>query len=237
MATDDWTAPTTRATNDVITAAIWNSDLVNDLTALFNGLVGDASADALMLHRHKSGSYAALPAAGNIGRLYYATNTKEVYLDDGTSWVLIGPKIVRKTADQSVTNSTTLVNDTHLKIALIANEVWVFEACLFTGGPTAGDIKIAFTVPAGATLKWSGSGLVTTAASLADLVLVGITTASGGESGFGTLTGTDSMIRLAGTVVNGATPGDLQLRFAQQVADGSPSSIFINSWLRGDRTT
>ena len=90
MATDDWTAPTTRATNDVITAAIWNSDLVNDLTALFNGLVGDASADALMLHRHKSGTLAAMPAVGNAGRRYYATDLGAEFLDDGTDWTIQG---------------------------------------------------------------------------------------------------------------------------------------------------
>src|SRR3990172_8480440 len=94
MATDDWTAPTTRATNDVITAAIWNADLVNDLTALFNGLVGDASADALMLHRHKSGTLAARPAAGNAGRLYYATDTAITFLDNGTNWVPQGVQVL-----------------------------------------------------------------------------------------------------------------------------------------------
>jgi len=238
MATDDWTAPTTRATNDVITAAIWNSDLVNDLTALFNGLVGDASADALMLHRHKSGTYAALPAAGNVGRLYYATNTKEVYLDDGTSWVLIGPKRVRKTANQSVTNSTALVNDTHLKFALLANEVWLFEALLFVGGPTAGDIKVAFTVPAGATLSWGGVGLDLAAAANTAVQVLNAQTASGGAWGLGLQgVGTTVSIKLWGTVVNGANAGDLQMQWAQNTADAAGTTVGVNSWLKGDRTT
>jgi hypothetical protein len=33
-----WTNPTTRNTGDLITAAIWNTDLVENLTALRSGL-------------------------------------------------------------------------------------------------------------------------------------------------------------------------------------------------------
>ena len=237
MAVDDWTAPTTRATNDVITAAIWNADVVNDLTAIFNGLVGDASADALMLHRHKSGTFAALPAAGNASRLYWATDTLELYLDDGTNWVLIGPKLVRKTANQSVTASTTLVNDTHLKFAIRANEEWAFEVFLIVGGPTAGDIKIAFTVPAAATLAWGGIGLDLAAASNTDVQVLNIQTTSGGAWGLG-LQGvvTSVSIKLWGTVANGANAGDLQMQWAQNTSDGSATTVGVNSWLKGQRT-
>lgn len=47
-------------------------------------------------------------------------------LDDITS----GPTLVRKTADQTVNNSTTLVNDNHLSLAVGANEVWAIFLCL-----------------------------------------------------------------------------------------------------------
>lgn len=44
-----WTAPTTRSTGDLITAAIWNTDLVNNLTYLKgvgSRILGTGSADA-----------------------------------------------------------------------------------------------------------------------------------------------------------------------------------------------
>ena len=111
MADDDYTAPTTRATDFVVTASVWNTDIVNNITAIFQGLVGDASADALMKHRHLTGTNAARPAAGNAGRLYYATDDpKCVYLDDGAAWIVVGgvtPRcyVTRATA-QSIPNDT-----------------------------------------------------------------------------------------------------------------------------------
>src|SRR3990167_1476798 len=111
MASDDYTAPTTRATNDVITASIWNTDIVNNITAIFQGIVGDASADALMIHRHKSGTNAARPGAGNAGRLYYATDDpKVVWLDDGAAWIIVGGDVPRvrltHTGNQSISDAT-----------------------------------------------------------------------------------------------------------------------------------
>ncbi|MDE3162514.1 MAG: hypothetical protein KGL64_04570 [Acidobacteriota bacterium] len=37
------------------------------------------------------GTYAAIPAAGIDGRIYFATDTKKVYRDSGTAWVDITP--------------------------------------------------------------------------------------------------------------------------------------------------
>ena len=51
---------------------------------------------------------------------------------------------VRKTADQSVTSSTALVDDTHLTFAIAANEEWIFQLALWqsTG---AGGMKFQMT--------------------------------------------------------------------------------------------
>jgi len=82
MAVDDWTAPTTRATNFVVTADVWNTDIVNDLTALFNAMVGDASADAALPHLHKNGTFAARPGATSamVGRTYLCTDVGLEYI-------------------------------------------------------------------------------------------------------------------------------------------------------------
>ncbi len=37
------------------------------------------------------GTYAAIPAAGIDGRIYFATDTKKVYRDSGSAWVDITP--------------------------------------------------------------------------------------------------------------------------------------------------
>jgi len=140
---------------------------------------------------------------------------------------------IRKTADQAVTNSTQLVNDDHLKFAMAANEKWIFELCLFVDGPTGADIRIAFSVPTGATLIWAGTGLELGAMTLDEVGMGPVRTTSDGASGFGLIAGTPTFIAVSGTVENGVNAGDLQLRWAQQVADPiTASGIYKNSWLK-----
>lgn len=56
-----WTGPTTRATGDVITAAIWNTDIVNNLLYLHgdSGLVAisnEITTQGMRVHRHPYGA-------------------------------------------------------------------------------------------------------------------------------------------------------------------------------------
>ena len=89
MSTDLWTPPV-----DPLAGAIVRSDYIiyslQNIQALFNGLVGDASADVDIKHTHKSGTLAARPAASTAGRLYYATDIKVQFLDTGAAWVVVG---------------------------------------------------------------------------------------------------------------------------------------------------
>ncbi|KKN05572.1 hypothetical protein LCGC14_1086070 [marine sediment metagenome] len=142
---------------------------------------------------------------------------------------------VRKTATQGVTNSTALVDCTQLLIALLANEVWMFDACIFFEADTTPDIKFAFKVPAGATLLWGISETVDAATSNHP-VYRARSVSDDAQSIHAPGLGTAVPAHLMGTVVNGATPGDLQLRFAQDVADaGNPANVLAQSWLRGFR--
>ena len=62
------------------------------------------------------------------------------------------PTLVRKTGNQLVTNSTTLVNDTDLVFAMAASTAYEFDAWVVCigGGNNATDCKFTFTVPSGA---------------------------------------------------------------------------------------
>src|SRR3989304_2332237 len=104
MSSDNWTVPVDPSAG-VIVRADYITYALQNIQAIFNGLVGDASADALMLHRHKSGTYAARPAAGNAGRVYFATDIPAMYRDDGAAWQLISEQFY-DTFDRG--DSTTL---------------------------------------------------------------------------------------------------------------------------------
>jgi len=141
----------------------------------------------------------------------------------------------RKTGNTSVTSSTAFIDDPHLLLPLLANEVFAFEGFLLYTGLTAGDLKLAFTVPASATGGWGvlGADDVTTTN-----VEVSAFTAFGdanfvqvGALGSGTFAG----VFIQGTVVNSTTPGNLQLRWAQAASSGTSTTINANSYLIGYR--
>lgn len=152
-------------------------------------------------------------------------------LPDATGTVGLST-VVRKTADNvAVNNSTALINDTHLLYALAANQAVQFTAMIHHVGNGTADFKIAFTVPAGATLAWNALGYVPDAAgsvSAPDLI-----TASGTAM---ELSGSTAIrtVTVAGIVVNGANAGNLQLQWAQVTATVVNTIVVANSWLHAE---
>lgn len=184
------------------------------------------------------------PATGLL--VYVTDKTTGFFYYDGTKWVnLFSPSsylVKIKTADESVCGTggacsqntgTTLQNDNELVLALQANESYLIEGFLYmvanNGTP---DCKIAFTVPAGATM------VIAYHANYGDNntnVATGILTASGTgsvdiPSGGGTKL---NPIFISGTVVMGSTAGNLTLQWAQFANDNTNSTtIKANSNLR-----
>jgi hypothetical protein len=139
-------------------------------------------------------------------------------------------KTVRKSSDQTVTSSTTLVNDSQLKFAIAANETYIFEAWLYTyaadGTP---DIKVTFTSPAGSTLFWSSSQVIFNAAAATTLTVV----AAGGTTGDLFVDSNLRAIQLYGSVLNGGTAGDVQFQFAQNTSSANGTSVKAGSYIYG----
>jgi hypothetical protein len=140
---------------------------------------------------------------------------------------------IRKTADQSVTSSTALVSDTHLLMAMAVSEVYEFEFIIFFTAATAGDIKLALNVPAGATGSWGAIGPDTTtptnyksfqAAAFGDATTVTF----GGNAA-------NEALFISGVVIQSSTAGNLQLRWAQSTSSGTATTILTNSVLKAVR--
>ena len=167
------------------------------------------------------------------------SGAKIVVRHDGTNWQLgtvvspvtiltglSGIEVIRKTADQTVNNSTTLVNDTHLLAALATNERVYFRAhCRYMSHATA-DIKFTITVPSGATAAFAttdGTGArESDAAEIRNFDGAGVTT--------------EMAVELFGFVANGANAGNLQFQWAQNTADASDTKVLENSHLMVWRT-
>jgi hypothetical protein len=141
---------------------------------------------------------------------------------------------VRKSANQSITSSTTLTNDSQLKFAIGANETWVFYANLQPQSTAGGiHIKYAFTYPAGATLTWSPPNVVCNADGVVRI----------GEGFTGTTSvamNVDNLIRpnfIMGSILNGGTAGDLQLQWAQNVSSATAMTMNAGSFITGTKVS
>lgn len=133
-----------------------------------------------------------------------------------------------KSQDQSWTTDAALADVEDMGFAIGANETWVgIFYIAFTAG-TTGDIQVAFTIPDGATMRWqSGAGNNTTVTNWTG---VGGATSGSGVSfgGTGGNTGQSHSIK----VINGATPGTVQLQAAQSVSNGTTTTILAaGTWL------
>jgi hypothetical protein len=135
----------------------------------------------------------------------------------------IGQAIVkRKTADESVTSSTTLQDDDHLTFAIAANEEWECDLFARIGSNlTSTGVKVAITFPAGATAAFDPTVISDQSGQSRTEPL--------GTSGSGSSTFTTTL--LSGSVngvlfgriwiLNGATPGNVTLQWAQMTSNGS----------------
>lgn len=139
---------------------------------------------------------------------------------DGISWLSLTddytgtPTInINKTANESVTASTTLQADDQLLFGVEANETWTFRFLIQASSPTAADLQFSVTAPSGATCVIGASDTegATSVANLGCGVSSGLIAGSGGNE----------VYEVVGTVVNGATAGNVVLNWAQFTSSGT----------------
>lgn len=135
---------------------------------------------------------------------------------------------VVKSADETVSSSITLQDDDELLLPLLANTDYLFESFLYVLGGRDGDFKLAFTVPAAASLLWQAFHInVTTVAALA------LQTASAASVAIDF--GTNDLVQtfhIKGSVRNGANAGNLTLQWAQAVSNATGITVKAGSWLK-----
>jgi hypothetical protein len=138
---------------------------------------------------------------------------------------------LRKTADESVSSSTTLQNDDVLKIALAASDAVEFSAVMFVSSTSSTpDFKMTFTVPSGASVRWLAEYF-----DGANYQGSSVITGSGTTVAFGVAANVVGMVKLSGIVVNGSNAGDLQLQWAQNTSNGTAVKVEQRSFLLGSK--
>jgi hypothetical protein len=170
-------------------------------------------------------SYA--PAAADTG-VWALVNGTSVLLLGATGATGSGVLFARKSADESVTNSTAMQDDNHLVLTVDANSTYKMDCFIGTDGDDGSangpNLKVTWTGPSGATMTW-GHGRTSTNATFSTTI--------GGTivyyfTGVG---GVDSGLLLAGTLITSGTSGSLQFRWAQEVASLTATRVFTGSYL------
>jgi hypothetical protein len=130
----------------------------------------------------------------------------------------------RKTVDQQVINSTTLVDDADLQFTVAASGVYVVRGLLGGTGSTTGDLKIGWVGPVGSTFDWTPSTQNNAATStVGSLITDRSNLATSQAPG---MVGASIMTTIVnGLLVVGGSSGTFKLQFAQNTADAGTASI------------
>lgn len=139
--------------------------------------------------------------------------------------------MVRKTA-QAVTNSTTFVNDNLFSFLLDPGAIYHVSASLGVGGDAAGDIKISWTLPIGATgtRQCLGPAIGSTSMTTANIICTTVDWSATTAYGIGVAT-----IIEEGVVTTMNSSGIMRMRWAQNTSHSTPTEIGANSWLSVER--
>ncbi|MDW8272569.1 MAG: hypothetical protein RML15_09205, partial [Bacteroidota bacterium] len=134
---------------------------------------------------------------------------------------------IRKTSNQSVTNSTTYQNDNALFYSATANQVFEFEAYMFISGGSGG-IKIRVTIPSGASMKlyaelkkddqhhWVYNKL----------------TSSTDEVSWNDINNSYGYARIVGIIQMGSSGGNVQVQWAQNSSNATATTVESGSYLK-----
>lgn len=140
-----------------------------------------------------------------------------------------------KTSTESVASSTTLQNDDQLFLPMAANAKYAYEGFIIYDGLAAAGLKVACTVPSGATINFAAFGPQSGGPGI-NSYNANVVTTSGGAlglecNGVGTLIGAQPK----GYVATAGTSGNLQFQFAQVVSNATAVRVLLGSWLRMTR--
>lgn len=124
-------------------------------------------------------------------------------------------RTVSKTANETLSNSSTLQNDDHLVLSLAASKTYTFKMILKYNAGSSGGIVGDFTIPSGATMHWQHS-----ADQYGSALVVGSTTWQPNVSG------NVQIHEFVGVVTTSTTAGNLQFQWAQWSANATGITMY-----------
>lgn len=207
---------------------------INNGFEKYRGDTGPMNETRILYFHLTHAEMVAMPITRN-GDVCYVESNDSLHLRhaDGT-WKHIAIQenlwtVVHKTADESVTSSTTLHNDATLQIPLLASTKYAIRGEIFFNTTAAADFKWRHAGPASPTLvqvrrSWIIPGgaayegvAVDTAFSTADLFIKS--------------TAAPGYISFTGIIHNGVNAGTFVIQWAQNTADPGATTVRAGSYL------
>lgn len=156
-------------------------------------------------------------------------------------------QVARKTADTPRAATTTAAADPHLQFEVVANAAYRWHGWIKYDGPTAADLNVDFSAPAGALGEWTAIGAghsPVIGSSIAPALITDTQDARGylmrvetndvtSARSYGCL-GTGGIpltLQLYGTLRVGSTGGTFSLDWAQLASNATAVTIYTDSWL------
>lgn len=144
------------------------------------------------------------------------------------------PQAVVKFSDQSLASNVTLQNDNALFVPLTAGSSWYFDCYLdyeAASGGGVGHMQAQFVVPSGSTLRMQVVALNDAGSFIGNISSPSSTVIRLQGAGAGVL----QAATFKGSVLTGATGGNLQLQWAQLNSNATPAIVHGNSYLTARR--
>lgn len=226
---------------DVSRATLFSGNAHNSTTAL----VYSGAVDASNAYTMRIGTGITATSGIVTGNLLYWDGTTETHKQPvqapsfkfDSSGTLRGFAAAAVSADQSLVTTTALTNVTSMLFPIAANEEWVATFTLDVGAALATTgIKVAVTTPAAA------------AQEIRAFLTPDVPTLTARDAQRTTVSGTaldftaaqqasvgNAQIKVDVHVVNSATPGNVQLQFAQSTSSGTALLIRKGSFVQADR--
>jgi len=131
--------------------------------------------------------------------------------------------LVKKTTPQTVNNSTTLVNDSELVIAVEANSLYMVETALDYESSNVADFKATFSIPTGARMTANTGNAPSPNIAIPSTIF---------GAGFGAVS--TGFRVLSAVLKTEANAGNLTLQWAQNLAEVSDTIVRAGSqmWVR-----
>lgn len=161
-----------------------------------------------------------------------ATYTAGSNFSAASANLLSGVAVKMKTIDNVLpNNTTTLTNDGELILPVLANTKYALVACLQYDSAANADISIFFTGPSLSTINFTSFGLDLGVVAGVNSGIIVTAAGTGTASAGGTNVGQRQIMTPIGSVVTGASAGNVQLQFAQTTSQASATTLRAGSWI------